>query len=53
MRAWKGDGTFRGNLAADAEVTARLPAAKIEALFDLDHALAHVPSIVERALIAG
>jgi adenylosuccinate lyase len=53
MRAWKGDGTFRGNLAADADVVARLPAAKIEALFDLDHALAHVPAIVERALAAG
>ncbi len=50
MRAWKGDGTFRANLAGDADVTARLPGAKIEALFDLDHALAHVPAIVERAL---
>jgi adenylosuccinate lyase len=52
MRAWKGDGTFRTNLAADADVTARLPGGKIEALFDLDHALAHVPGIVERALSA-
>jgi adenylosuccinate lyase len=50
MRAWKGDGTFRGNLAADADVVARLPGGKIESLFDLDHALAHVPGIVERAL---
>jgi adenylosuccinate lyase len=50
MRAWKGDGTFRANLAADADVGLRLSGAKIEALFDLDHALAHVPAIVERAL---
>jgi adenylosuccinate lyase len=50
MRAWKGDGTFRANLAADADVALRLSGAKIEALFDLDHALAHVPAIVERAL---
>ena len=52
MRAWKGDGTFRANLGSDADVTARLPEAKIEALFDLEHALAHVPKIVERALSA-
>jgi adenylosuccinate lyase len=50
MRAWKGDGSFRTNLASDADVVARLPGGRIEALFDLDHALAHVPTIVERAL---
>jgi adenylosuccinate lyase len=50
MRAWKGDGKFQDNLAGDADVTQRLTAAKIAELFDLDHALAHVPGIVERAL---
>jgi adenylosuccinate lyase len=50
MRAWKGEGTFRANLAGDADVLARLSTAKIGELFDLDHALAHVPGIVERAL---
>ena len=50
MRAWKGDGTFRTNLSADADVKARLSETKIAGLFDLDHALAHVPAIVERAL---
>jgi adenylosuccinate lyase len=50
MRAWKGDGTFRANLAADADVTTRIAGEKLEALFDLEHALAHVPGIVERAL---
>jgi adenylosuccinate lyase len=52
MRAWKGDGTFRANLAADGDVTKRIAGEKLEALFDLDHALAYVPGIVERALAA-
>ena len=50
MRAWSGDGKFRDNLAADADIAKRLPAATIDACFDLDHALAHVPAILERAL---
>ena len=50
MRAWKGDGRFKDNLAADADVSAKLPPAKLSACFDLDHALAHVPNIIERAL---
>ncbi len=50
MRAWKGDGAFRTNLEADADVTGRLGKERIKALFDLDHALAHVPTILERAL---
>jgi adenylosuccinate lyase len=50
MRAWSGDGTFRGNLGADADIGARLSADALAACFDLDHALAHVPAIVDRAL---
>ena len=50
MRAWKGDGAFRTNLEADADVTGRLGKERIKELFDLDHALAHVPTILERAL---
>jgi adenylosuccinate lyase len=50
MRAWSGDGTFRANLESDAEVRARLPAGILERCFDLDHALAHVPGIVARAI---
>jgi len=50
MRAWKGEGRFRDNLAADADVSAKIPKEKIAQLFDLDHALQHVPAIVERAL---
>jgi adenylosuccinate lyase len=50
MRAWNGEGRFRDLLAADAEVAAKLGEAKLDQLFDLDHALAHVPAVVERAL---
>ncbi len=50
MKTWGGEGKFRDNLAADADVTKRLDAAKLLACFDLDHALAHVPAIIERAL---
>jgi adenylosuccinate lyase len=53
MRAWRGDGAFRDNLAADADVAAKLSQKALDALFDLDHALAHVPGIVERALASG
>ena len=50
MRAWQGDGRFRDNLAADADVTKALSKDALEECFDLDHALAHVSAIVERAL---
>jgi adenylosuccinate lyase len=50
MRAWKGEGSFRENLAGDAEVSGKLTRPKLDALFDLDHALRHAPTIVERAL---
>jgi adenylosuccinate lyase len=50
MRAWQGDGRFRDNLSADADVSAKLSREKLGELFDLDHALAHVPAILDRAL---
>jgi adenylosuccinate lyase len=50
MRAWSGDGTFRGHLEADPDVIGRLGAAKLGACFDLEKALGHVPAILERAL---
>ncbi len=50
MRAWQGDGSFRANLSADADVRARLSEEVLTRCFDLDHALAHVGGIVERAL---
>ncbi len=50
MRAWKGEGSFRENLAADADVVAKLSPENLAKLFDLDHALRHASTIVERAL---
>jgi len=50
MKTWAGDGRFRDNLAADGDVTARLAPDVLRRCFDLDHALAHVPAILERAL---
>jgi adenylosuccinate lyase len=52
MRAWQGEGRFRDLVARDPEVTAHLAAETLDGLFSLDHALAHVPAIVERALRA-
>jgi adenylosuccinate lyase len=52
MRAWQGDGRFRANLEADSDVRAKLSPEKIAQLFDLEHALAHVPQILDRALSA-
>jgi adenylosuccinate lyase len=53
MSAWRGEGRFRDLLAADPDVGSRLPAERLAALFDLEHALAHVPAILERALGAA
>jgi adenylosuccinate lyase len=50
MKAWRGEGRFRDLLAADADVMSRVSASKLDELFDLEHALAHVPAILERAL---
>ena len=50
MRAWRGEGKFRDNLGADPDVSSRLDPQKLAALFDLDHALAHVPAIIARAI---
>jgi len=50
MKAWHGDGRFRDNLASDPDVVKALGMEAIAECFDLDHALAHVPAIVERAL---
>jgi adenylosuccinate lyase len=50
MRAWRGEGRFRDNLAADADVSGKLAREDLDRLFDLDHALRFAPTIVERAL---
>jgi adenylosuccinate lyase len=43
-------GRFRELLGADPEIAARLPAAALDACFDLEHHLRHAPAILERAL---
>jgi len=50
MRAFHGEGAFRDFLVADADVRAKISEKDIDAQFDLAHALAHVPAILERAL---
>jgi adenylosuccinate lyase len=50
MRAWKGEGSFRALLEADGDITARLDAATLDACFDLDHALRHTDTLIDRAL---
>ena len=52
MRAFAGEGAFRDFLKRDPDVAARLSAEIIDAQFDLEHALAHVDAIVERALFS-
>jgi adenylosuccinate lyase len=52
MRAFEGHGTFHENLVADPDILAKIPREKLDACFDLEHALRHVPAIVERALSA-
>ncbi len=50
MRAWRGEGRFLDNCLQDTDIVSRLGEPKLRAAFDLDHALAHVPTIIERAL---
>ncbi|MFW5925074.1 MAG: adenylosuccinate lyase [Myxococcota bacterium] len=53
MKAFRGEGDFRELLAQDGEIRERLSADEIEHQFDLDHALAHVDTIIDRALEEG
>ncbi len=48
MRTWAGEGDFLGFLKTDAEVSARIPADKLEALFDLDYHFQQVDTIFAR-----
>ena len=50
MRVWESDGKLQllDLLKADADVTAALPVAQIEALFDLGHHMKHVDTIFAR-----
>ena len=48
MRAWNGEGMLLDLLKADKDVTAKVPAAELEKLFDLDYHLKHVDTIFTR-----
>ena len=48
MRVWRGEGDFLDFLAADPEVAAMLPRAKLEPLFDLGYHTKHVDTIFAR-----
>ena len=48
MRAWNGEGALLDLLKADMDVTAKVPPAELEKLFDLDYHLKHVDTIFRR-----
>jgi adenylosuccinate lyase len=50
MKAFRGEGDFRSLLKADSDIRARLGEAEIDAQFDLQHALQHTDTIIDRAL---
>jgi adenylosuccinate lyase len=50
MRAFAGEADFKQLLRADGEIRKLLSDEEIEAQFDLEHALEHVDTIIDRAL---
>lgn len=50
MRAFEGQGDFRTLLGQDGDIRKHLSAEEIDREFDLDHALAHVDTIIDRVL---
>jgi adenylosuccinate lyase len=50
MKAFEGEGEFRALLQEDADIRAKLSADEIDREFDLNHALAHVDTIIDRVL---
>ena len=50
MKAFEGEGEFRTLLQEDPEIRKYLSADEVDREFDLNHALAHVDTIIDRAL---
>ena len=50
MKAFEGDGEFRALLQEDADIRKHLSADEVDREFDLNHALAHVDTIINRVL---
>ncbi len=53
MRAFRGEGSFLEFLGADPEVSAALPAAELQALFNVDAHLRNVDAIFERVFASS
>jgi adenylosuccinate lyase len=53
MKAFEGEGDFRANLREDAEIGKYLSSEDIDHEFDLNRALAHVDTIIDRVLKGG
>ena len=53
LTAHGGGGSFRELLGRDADVSAHLSAAELDAAFDLDHHLRWVDTIFDRAFAGG
>ncbi len=53
METWEKGGSFRDRLAADPEVSRRIPAGSLEALFDPGYYLRHLGRLYERALASA
>jgi adenylosuccinate lyase len=52
MKAIAGQGSFRDLLGSDQDIAALLSPAELDRCFDLDHALAHAGTIIDRAIAA-
>jgi adenylosuccinate lyase len=50
MKAFEGEGEFRALLQDDAEIRKHLSADEVDRQFDLNHALSHVDTIIDRVL---
>jgi adenylosuccinate lyase len=50
MKAFEGEGEFRALLQDDAEIRKHLSADEVDREFDLNHALSHVDTIIDRVL---
>jgi adenylosuccinate lyase len=50
MKAFEGEGEFRALLQEDADIRKHLSADEVDREFDLNHALSHVDTIIDRVL---
>jgi len=50
MKAFEGEGEFRALLQEDPEIRKHLSADEVDREFDLNNALAHVDTIIDRVL---